>query len=58
MADVGYDSKVPSFSTEDELVALLHEADEGGEDIVMTNSEWQRLRDDCERDAALRRKAS
>ena len=47
-----------SFSTLEELQALIEEAENSGEPIEMTPAEWQRLRDDIAADRALRRKAS
>lgn len=47
-----------SFSTLEELEALLDEAEDSGPAITMTPEEWQRLRDGIASDRALRRKAS
>jgi len=58
MADIHIPSKPASFSTQEELEALLLEGVQSGEPIEMTPAEWQRLRDDVEHDAILRRKAS
>ena len=59
MADNYIPKEPASFSTLEELDALIREAEESGEEpIEMTPAEWQRLFDDAERESKLRRKAS
>jgi hypothetical protein len=58
MSETPISGNVPSFSTIEELEALVRESDQDGESIEMTSDEWRRLHDTSERDSQERRKAS